>query len=414
MLFAKYIVTQDRPQPIENGFVMIQGNRILQVGQRRNLFSHPAVRLLDLGNTILLPGLINAHCHLDYTLFKGKVPYRGRFRDWLKRMGAIAKQTPPLDYRKGVDKGIRESIAYGTTTLCDISTRGQSLGRLRESGLRSVVFIEMLDLDLSNPLKYWKQLLERLRDFDRTHHAGEIVQWGLSPHTPFTVSKELFKLAGDYLNLKGNIPTSLHLSESREEAAYFKNGKGPIAERVRLLNPQWPIPIQTTPVQYVNGLGWLPKLNLAVHLNIVDSKDLRLLSKNRVAVVHCPGSHRFFKHPPFRFKQMRKHRIPLCLGTDSLASNQSLSLFREMRLFREEHPDVSPQEILSMVTVNAARAIGKGFQLGQIRPGFLADLIGIPSPGRGKGDSGILDHVIGYKGTVSFAMVNGNLKLRMA
>ncbi len=414
ILFAKYILTLDRPQPIEDGFVLIQGHRILQVGKRKQLFSLRSVRLLDLGDTILLPGLINAHCHLDYTLFKGKVPYRGRFRDWLRRMGAKAEETSSIEFRKSVEKGIRESLAYGTTTLCDISTSGESWSLLQESGLRSFVFLELMDLGLSSPWKYWRQFLERLRECHPTIQTLSNFRWGLSPHTPFTVSKELFQWTGRYLNQHGNIPTTLHLSESREEAAYFKSGKGPIAERVRFLNPGWEIPCGTTPVRYLNVLGWLPKLDLGVHLNVVDDKDLKLLSKNRVSVVYCPGSHLFFRHPPFRYKQMRRHHIPVCLGTDSLASNQSLSLFREMRLFQEEHPSVSAQEILSMATVKPARALGWGLQLGQIRPGFFADLIGIPVPGKSKEGLDMLNKVINYRGTVSFAMIHGNLKLRMA
>lgn len=89
VLFSKYILTMERPQPIEDGFVMIQGSRILQVGKRKDLYVLSSVRMLDLGDTILLPGLINAHCHLDFTALKGKVPYRGTFIDWLKRMGQV-------------------------------------------------------------------------------------------------------------------------------------------------------------------------------------------------------------------------------------------------------------------------------------------------------------------------------------
>jgi len=157
----------------------------------------------------------------------------------------------------------------------------------------------------------------------------------------------------------------------------------------------------------------MPKLDLGVHLNLVDDRDLRLLAKNRTAVVHCPGSHAYFKHPPFRFDRMRRHRIPVCLGTDSLASNQSLSLFREMKLFQKNHPEVPSHEILAMVTVKPAQALGMGNQLGQIKPGYLADIIGIPTPRKSVRFKNVFDRVIGHPGTISFFMVNGELKPRL-
>jgi cytosine/adenosine deaminase-related metal-dependent hydrolase len=164
----------------------------------------------------------------------------------------------------------------------------------------------------------------------------------------------------------------------------------------------------------LNDNGWLPKLDLGVHLNRVDDRDLKLLSKNRIAVVHCPGSHAYFSHPPFRYQKFRQRHITVCLGTDSLASNQSLSLFREMRLFREKHPRMSALEILSMVTDQPAKALGMGGQLGKIKPGYFADLIGIPAV-KGRGSIQDPSHqVISHKGTVSFSMIHGELKLRVS
>src|ERR1035441_507666 len=151
VLFSKKILTMDRSEPIEDGFVMIQGSRILQVGKRKDLYFLPSVRMLDLGDTVLLPGLINAHCHLDFTSLKGKVPYKGLFIDWLKRMGAATRQTTGAGFRHSIAAGIRESLSYGTTTLCDISTSWESWPLLRGSGLRAFVFPELLDLVQNSP-----------------------------------------------------------------------------------------------------------------------------------------------------------------------------------------------------------------------------------------------------------------------
>ncbi len=414
VLFSKYILTMDKPQPIEDGFVLLQGSRILQVGKRKDLYFLPSVRLLDLGDTILMPGFINAHCHLDFTDLKGRVRYLGGFREWLRKMAVKTRGTSSAEFKKAIQRGIRESADYGTTTLCDISTSWESYRLLRGSGLRAFVFFEMIDLGQPSPKAYFRQFQERLRVLAHEAPPTATCRWGFSPHTPFTVSKELLELAGKYVGAHRDIPTTIHVGESREEWNYFRKGSGPMADRIRALNPDWNIPRRTTPVQYLNECGWLPKLDLGVHLNTVDSRDMALLAKNRITVVHCPGSHEYFGHPPFPYRSLRRHRVPVCLGTDSLASNKSLSLFREMRLFKKNQPKVPVGEILSMVTVKPAQALGLGHQLGRIKPGYLADLIGIPLVRRKAArHADPFEQVLRYRGAVSFAMVAGEPRLRL-
>ena len=410
VLFAKTLLTLDRSKPIEDGFVLVQGSRILQVGRRKDFYSQPPVRALDLGDTILLPGLINAHCHLDFTAFKGKVPFKGSFREWLREMAGKSRSVTTADFHKSVQTGIKESVAHGTTTLCDISTSGESFKLLPKSGLRAFAFLEFLDVAQPNPGVVWKSFQERLKALTSGPLDSEIFRWGIGPHTPFTVSKELLLLASRYVGSRAHCLTTLHVGESREEASFFKRGKGPMAERIKFLNPDWNLPHGTTPVQYLNECGWLPKLDLAVHLNEVGEKDLRLLAKNRVSVVHCPGSHAFFNHSRFKFEKIRRLGIRICLGTDSLASNRSLSLFREMRLFQSAHPKVGAEEVLSMVTVKPAQALGEGRTLGKIKPGYFADLIGIPAARRGQKDP--YQAVVQNQRPVTFSMIHGRLRLR--
>jgi cytosine/adenosine deaminase-related metal-dependent hydrolase len=412
VLFAKYILTMDRPQPIEDGFVLIQGARILQVGKRADLYFSPSLRMLDLGDTVLLPGLINAHCHLDFTAFKGNVKYQGGFREWLRQMAVKSQSTTTSEFRKSIQKGIKESLTFGTTTLCDVASSWESYPLLLKSALRSVVFFEMIDMAQPSTELYWKNFQQRLKSLLLHHPPSETCGWGLSPHTPFTVSKELLQSTKVFLRGHRNLLTTVHVAESEEETRYFKNGSGPVADRIKILNPHWTIPRATTPVQYLSQNGWMPPLNLGVHLNEVNDKDLALLVKNRIAVVHCPGSHSYFGHKTFRYAKMRKMRIPVCLGTDSLASNQSLSLFREMRLFQTKYPGISSAEILSLVTVKPAQALGRGGELGRIKPGYLADLIGIEAPKRH--DQNLYDYLVNYRKPVSFSMVGGEPKLRLA
>ena len=363
---------------------------------------------------MLLPGLINAHCHLDFTDFKGRVPYQGSFRKWSVKMAKKTRETSPAEFRQAIHKGIRQSLAYGTTTLCDVATSWESYGLLRKSGLRAFVFLEMLDLPQASAERYWRNFLDRLWSVTREAPSTPTFRWGLSPHTGFTVSRELLETVGKYVGKKRDILTTIHVSESREEDLFFRKGEGPMAARFREAHPEWKVPTRTTAVQYFKDRGWMPKLDLAVHVNVADDRDIRLLAKNRIAVVHCPGSHAFFGHPRFKYGRMRQAGIPVCLGTDSLASNRSLSLFREMKLFKREFPGVPPQEILRMTTVKPAQALGMGNELGQIRPGFLADIIGIPAPRKIPAGEGFYDRVLNYRGTVSFVMVHGEPRLRLS
>ena len=145
---------------------------------------------------------------------------------------------------------------------------------------------------------------------------------------------------------------------------------------------------------------------IVAHLNELTESDFDLLERlnSRFHIVHCPRSHNYFGHSPFAFERLRSLGFNVCLGTDSLASNQSLSLFDEMRAFQKNFPQVEPEEILQMVTVNPARALRYENALGQIRPGFGADLIAVPCAG----STDIFEQIIAWDAPVSWSTVNGN------
>ena len=142
------------------------------------------------------------------------------------------------------------------------------------------------------------------------------------------------------------------------------------------------------------------------HLNELTESDFELLetSNSRFHIVHCPRSHNYFGHSPFAFDRLRSLGFNICLGTDSLASNETLSLFDEMRAFQNNFPRVSPEEIFQMVTVNPARALRSENALGQIRPGLGADLIAVPC----STSTDIFEQILAFDAPVSLAMVNGN------
>src|SRR5262249_37517643 len=154
--------------------------------------------------------------------------------------------------------------------------------------------------------------------------------------------------------------------------------------------------------------GRAPREWIVAHLNELAESDFELLERStpNFHIVHSPRSHDYFGHSRFAFDRLRSLDLNICLGTDSLASNESLSLFDEMRAFQKEFPTVSPEEILQMVTVNAAMALQEEKVLGRIRPGFRADLIAVPSSGTGD----VFEEIIAFEGTVNWMLLDGKEK----
>jgi cytosine/adenosine deaminase-related metal-dependent hydrolase len=144
--------------------------------------------------------------------------------------------------------------------------------------------------------------------------------------------------------------------------------------------------------------------------------DLLLGAKPNFHIIHCPRSHEYFGHSPFQFEKLCQLGFNICLGTDSLASNDDLNLFAEMRAFRKEFPNISPEEVLNMVTVNSAHALRQEDALGKIRSDYLADLIAVPCTRHGESVQGrtrstsVFDEIVSFDRGVSWSMIGGQVQ----
>jgi cytosine/adenosine deaminase-related metal-dependent hydrolase len=222
----------------------------------------------------------------------------------------------------------------------------------------------------------------------------------------FTASKDLFRRCEEVAQ-KNDILLTTHLTESREEMEMFRDASGPLYEFIKSIGRPMNDCGNETPLGlFIGALGdrALPEW-IVVHLNELTESDFDLLERSnpKFQIVHCPLSHNYFCHSPFAFERLRSLGFNVCLGTDSLASNQTLSLFDEMRHFQKNFPNISPNEILRLTTVNPARALRFENALGQIRPGFRADLIALPS----SGSTDVFEQIIACDAPVSWSMVNG-------
>jgi cytosine/adenosine deaminase-related metal-dependent hydrolase len=389
-------------EPIENGAVAILGNQITGVGQFEEVRASHGGEVLDLGEQILLPGLINAHCHLDYTLLRGKIPPQGSFTDWIRAINASKAALSEEDYIGSIDAGLAESQKFGTTALLNLEAFPELLPRISRPSLRVWWCAEMIDIRQPMPVR---KVSENLREWSESHPEW-IGRFGLAPHAPFTASAQLFSAASE-ISRKYHVPITTHVAESQEEMQMFRDASGPLYDFLGRIGRPMTDCGGRTPLSSLLESQVLDEHWILAHLNELTEGDFDLLARAaRFQIAHCPRSHTFFGHTPFELRRLRTMGFNICLGTDSLASNSSLSLFDEMRELLRKEPWVSPEEVLTMATVNGARAMGQADALGKISPGFRADLTAIPSAEIGRD---VFDAIVAFEGTVSWMMVNGEI-----
>ena len=397
---ARVVVTMDG-LPIDNGAVAVSGGCIADVGKFPEISArHGGERIVDLSGQALLPGLINAHCHLDYTCLRGKISRRKSFTDWIRAINAEKAKLSPENYVASIRGGFAEAKQFGTTTIANLTAFPELVSRI-QAPIRTWWFAELIDArDPTRANEIIDLAVEKLK-------AAE--HWGLAPHAPFTASANVYRRC-DEIARREKVLLTTHLAESHEEMSLFRDASGPLYDFLKEIGRDMNDCGEQTPFgQFVGRLrdASLPDW-LLVHLNEVLDGDLRALAKQSTQsnVVHCPRSHAYFGHSPFQFEKFRELGFNVCLGTDSLASNEDLSLFAEMRAFQKEFPNVSPEELLKMVTVNSAYALHQENALGKIRSEFLADLIAVPYAR----STSVFDELVAFDRPVSWSMIGGQVQ----
>ena len=405
ILRARTVVTMDGP-PIENGAVRVRGDRILEVGESSQLASSND-EIVDLGEHILLPGLINAHCHLDYTCLRGKIAPPQSFADWIRAINAEKAKLSAEDYVVSINQGLAEAKQFGTTAIANLTAFPELIAKIDEP-IWAWWFAELIDVRnraqnltaLSRQVSGVNGIVNRALE-----QLSAANQRGFAPHAPFTASANLYRCCEEIAQ-REKIFLTTHLAESREEMQMFREANGPLYDFLKEIGRDMSDCGGTTPLSRFADLtdasaaqGWI-----VAHLNEVSETDFDLLRKRKFSIVHCPRSHAYFGHTDFQFERLRELDFNVCLGTDSLASNDDLSLFAEMRKFQERF-HFEPQKILEMVTINPARALKQRDQLGKIRRSFMANIIALPftkSPH-------IFETILNFVGKVPWIMLQGRI-----
>jgi len=404
ILRARIVLPISQPA-IEDGAVVIDGPRIASVGRWSELDVAAGQNVTDLGGVILLPGLINAHCHLDYTDMAGQISSPGVFSDWIKAIMALKAGWSYADFAQSWLRGANMLLRTGTTTVADIEAVPELLPEAWDATpLRVISFREMINLKTPFPETEMKSSIGEWSVLPAAN--GRV---GLSPHAPYTTTPESLKFAARAAQ-EHHWPLTTHVAESEAEFEMFINRRGPLFDWLQAQRDMSDCG-QGSPIQHLERCGYLSENLLAVHANYLLRNDAALLAARKVSVVHCPRSHSYFGHASFPDAELAAAGVNLCLGTDSLASSPytprhppELNLFAEMQAFGRERPALPPSTILQMATVNAAAALGRSRELGELSPNALADLIALPFSGK-LADAGAA--VVHHGGEAAGSMIGG-------
>lgn len=364
--------------------------------------------IVDWGSAIILPGLVNAHAHLELTSLPNRITRYDSFTDWLSQLIALRRGMGDPALHSSFGEGIALSLASGTTAIGDISSTGIARSRAQESRIRKVIFEEVIALDegLAD---------ERISDVERILDSVEPDEFrmaGVSPHAPYTVSASLYRKMAR-LAERRSMPLATHIAETAQEAEFLRTGKGEFGlflQRMQALPPHWKPP-GSDPIGYLHSLGVLGRRSLLVHCNYLDSASIARIAESGSRVVFCPRSHAFFGHRDHPVRRLLDAGVAVALGTDSLASNTSLSILDEMRFLFMQRPDLGAEEILQMATVHGAEALYPGKSLGRLKPGCPADMTILEIPSN-LGESRILHQILEGAGECTGTVVGGETAWR--
>ncbi len=363
-LSARWIFPVDGP-PLPRGAVTIDADKITAVephGTRR--------ADVDLNDAAVLPGLVNAHTHLDLSGLRGQCPPGPDFTQWLRAVIAHRRGMSPEAIERAIRSGLAESLDRGTTLLADVSGTGASWPLLAEAPLRAVVFRELLGL----PAARAEQALATADEWLRTRRPTPTCRPGLSPHAPYSAHTRLFEGCAA-LSQRTGAPLMTHLAETEEEWKLLHFHRGPFVPFLRELDA-WDSGGLAPSEDHILHLCTPAARLVVAHGNYLHTRSPL---PRGAAVVYCPRTHAAFNRPPHPFRKLLK-KWTVALGTDSLASNPDLDVLAEARFLRRKYRSVPGELLLRMATLLGARALGWEEETGSLTPGKSADLVIVPVP----------------------------------
>ncbi|MBK8248196.1 MAG: amidohydrolase family protein [Gemmatimonadetes bacterium] len=371
---ARWVLPISGPA-IADGAVAVEGAKISWVG--RAIDAPPGLRV-DLGASILMPGLVNVHAHLELTAMRGYLEDLD-FRPWILRLTRSREHVmTPERRRAAACAGIAEGLLAGITTYADVSDSGESLPAMRDMGVRGVMFREVFG---PHPVQAGEAVAGLRSEVERWGaQATPRVSVGVSPHAPYTVSDALFAETAALARAL-DVPLTVHIAESEAEQALVVEGNGVFADAWRARGIEV-VPRSSSPIALLQALGVLETRALLVHAVRASASDLELVRASGAGIAHCPASNAKLGHGTAPLLDMIAAGIPVGLGSDSVASSNRMDLLDDARLAvfqqraltgRAAVPTASA--LLHMVTRGGAEALGLAATIGTLEPGKAADLV---------------------------------------
>ncbi len=369
---ARWVLPMSRG-PIDNGGVAVVNGRVAAVGAKREL-GWQCKNSVDHGEGVIMPALVNCHCHLELSALRYARAQANSFTDWLGWVVTERAALSPSEVRDSAARALSGVLDAGTGLVADITNTGVTSSLLGESCLHAVLLHERFGLFSTGG-----EVGEIAREESFGSPANGVV-CGLAAHAPYSTSASLMRALKREAKRAGRL-FSIHLGESADEVRFLRDGGGPLRDFIA----QRGVPVEkwrppgVSPVEYAQMLGVLDEGSLVVHAVELSLSDMEILAASRASVCFCPRSNANLGLNKARLEKMLGMGIRAGLGTDSLASNHDLSIFGEMSFVAERFPGVAPKRIVEMATIGGAEVLGAAEAFGAIEPGKPARLIFVPA-----------------------------------
>lgn len=383
---AAWVLPLNHQRPISQGALVIDGNTIVSVGEAAQLKKqYPTAEIKTHPESILMPGLINAHCHLDrigfYERFSVATDTQFSPVAWLLEGLRYLSTTASGTVARHMEAALTGMLQTGITGLGIMSHYEGTYPLVKNSPLRGVVFHEIL----SGPDKRAQQRFEITLALIDQYKNGkpDHLRIGLGPYAPYLLSKNLLNIISRHAK-DLQLPLQIHAAEHFAEMEFFYESKGPIAENLfpAIGWEELPHPHRKTPIQHLDEIGFLATPLSMVGAYQMGEKDFARLARGLVKVVYCPSANRRFNLGQFPLKKLWQQGVPVALGTEVLSNSLGFNLWDEMRLALQagSNPLPAPLELLKMATIGGAYALGLEREVGSLEKGKKADYLLVKKP----------------------------------
>ena len=372
---ADWVVPVTAP-PLSPGWVDVEHGKIVEVGNT-DPGGVPVSTVRELGATVIMPALVNAHTHLELSVLKGKVPPAATMPEWVARLLKCRAEIGVIK-ETSISEALSEVRATGTGLLGDIGNTTIAAPALTAADMPVRLFREVLAFPSQGASEAVRTAVEGLRQIQETYGLSV----GIAAHAPYSVGASAFAALDVAACEMGGLARCIHLAESREELEFLRSGTGAwrtLLEDLGRWEENWVAP-QCGPVEFLERMRWLKPGGIVVHGVQLTDDELTRLADLDVTLVTCPRSNVWtgVGEPPI--ERFFRSGVRLAVGTDSLASAPDLNLFSELALMRRLAPTVSGRRLLACATGDGARALGFAGECGSLVPGARAPIaVSVPA-----------------------------------